>query len=345
MVLGANAKARDKNGTTMLHAACRSGSFLMVQELLKRDLPVDAADAAGWTPLHVAAMMGPRAFALAPAGEKRGLGYGCPGLRVDFWTIENCCGRSNFEPGENCGGVCPSIAGHLSIHSTRRCCGNCKRLSEEMYDFPLPENEPDDSEEQVGDTDAELQRLQSRRLGDYRWETLRQWRDSGDARQSLGRYLSLGRLLAQGNPHAHNKRGASPLEICSDLSTREAAWMCNLLRALRNFAAKVSAAPDAALEVGCLWKALGLGGKLVTGRENMMVFTPMVEQLSKRDAMLRDRSRVQSARAERPGEVGEDPTATCEPFFVPRQPLFEDEAESVTVAVRGNVEADGGNGG
>ena len=26
------------------------------------------------------------------------------------------------------------------------------------------------------------------------------------------------------------------------------------------------------------------------------------------------------------GEVGEDPTATCEPFFVPRQPVFEDEA-------------------
>ncbi|CAK9025407.1 unnamed protein product [Durusdinium trenchii] len=64
MVLGANAKARDKNGTTMLHAACRSGSFLMVQELLKRDLPVDAADAAGWTPLHVAAMMGRRELSL-----------------------------------------------------------------------------------------------------------------------------------------------------------------------------------------------------------------------------------------------------------------------------------------
>ena len=24
--------------------------------------------------------------------------------------------------------------------------------------------------------------------------------------------------------------------------------------------------------------------------------------------------------------MGEDPTATCEPFFVPRQPVFEDEA-------------------
>lgn len=118
----------------------------MVQELLKRDLPVDAADAAGWTPLHVAAMMGRRE-------------------------------------------------------------------------------------------------------------------------------LSLLLLQAQGNPHAHNKRGASPLEICSDLSTREA---------LRNFAAKVSAAPDAALED---------------------LHMPRVS-----------------------GEVGEDPTATCEPFFVPRQPLFEDEA-------------------
>ena len=27
------------------------------------------------------------------------------------------------------------------------------------------------------------------------------------------------------------------------------------------------------------------------------------------------------------GEVGEDPTATCEPFFVPRQPIFEDEVD------------------
>ena len=49
LILGANVKARDRNGTTMLHAACRQGSFLMVQELLKRELPVEAFDSAGWT--------------------------------------------------------------------------------------------------------------------------------------------------------------------------------------------------------------------------------------------------------------------------------------------------------
>lgn len=31
-------EARDKNGTTMLHAACRSGSFLMVQEQRARQI-------------------------------------------------------------------------------------------------------------------------------------------------------------------------------------------------------------------------------------------------------------------------------------------------------------------
>lgn len=142
MILGSNPKARDRNGTTMLHAACRSGSFLMVQELLKRQLPVDAADSAGWTPLHVAAMMGRRE-------------------------------------------------------------------------------------------------------------------------------LTLSLLQALGNPHAHNKRGSSPLDLCSDVSTREA---------LRN-----------------------------------------VAKGSSQGRIPEDFPRVQ-------GEVGEDPTATCEPFFVPRQPLFEDEA-------------------
>eukprot|EP00434_Breviolum_minutum_P011889 symbB.v1.2.010490.t1/scaffold674.1/size176181/7 len=144
MILGSNSKARDRNGTTMLHAACRSGSFLMVQELLKRELPVDAADTAGWTPLHVAAMMGRKE-------------------------------------------------------------------------------------------------------------------------------LTISLLQALGNPHTHNKRGSSPLDLCSDVSTREA---------LRNFIAK---------------------GSALSAPEDFHI------------------SRVQ-------GEVGEDPTATCEPFFVPRQPIFEDEA-------------------
>ncbi|OLP82455.1 hypothetical protein AK812_SmicGene36885 [Symbiodinium microadriaticum] len=81
---------------------------------------------------------------------------------------------------------------------------------------------------------------------------------------------------AQINPHVQNKRGATPLDLCSDVSTREA---------LRTFALKT---PE------------------VTSRINS------VEEFQRL-------ARVQ-------GEVGEDPTATCEPFFVPRQPVFEDEA-------------------
>eukprot|EP00929_Paragymnodinium_shiwhaense_P032421 TRINITY_DN17962_c0_g1_i1.p1 TRINITY_DN17962_c0_g1~~TRINITY_DN17962_c0_g1_i1.p1 ORF type:complete len:802 (-),score=132.15 TRINITY_DN17962_c0_g1_i1:128-2533(-) len=70
ITMGANLKARDKNGTTMLHAACRSGSFCIVQELLGRHLPVDAADSAGWTPLHVAALMARRDIAVLLVQDK-----------------------------------------------------------------------------------------------------------------------------------------------------------------------------------------------------------------------------------------------------------------------------------
>jgi hypothetical protein len=64
LALGANPKVRDSNATTLLHAACRSGSCLIVQELVKQGLPLDAQDASGWTPLHVAAVMGRRDLAL-----------------------------------------------------------------------------------------------------------------------------------------------------------------------------------------------------------------------------------------------------------------------------------------
>eukprot|EP00930_Biecheleria_cincta_P099491 TRINITY_DN91114_c0_g1_i1.p1 TRINITY_DN91114_c0_g1~~TRINITY_DN91114_c0_g1_i1.p1 ORF type:complete len:766 (+),score=127.16 TRINITY_DN91114_c0_g1_i1:37-2334(+) len=64
LMLGANPKARDRNNTTMLHAGCRGGSLLTVQELVRRGLPLDAVDSAGWTPLHVAAMMGRRDLAV-----------------------------------------------------------------------------------------------------------------------------------------------------------------------------------------------------------------------------------------------------------------------------------------
>lgn len=60
-VLGANVDACDTNGSTALHAACRSGSLQVVQELTASTLPIDAVDVAGWTPLHVAMFMGRRA--------------------------------------------------------------------------------------------------------------------------------------------------------------------------------------------------------------------------------------------------------------------------------------------
>jgi len=92
-------------------------------------------------------------------------------------------------------------------------------------------------------------------------------------------------LQAQINPHVPNKRGATPLDLCSDVSTREV---------LRTFASQVD--------------------EVASSRLNS------VEEYQRL-------ARVQ-------GEVGEDPTATCEPFFVPRQPVFEDEAhEKVLVSI------------
>merc|ERR1719361_2540333 len=57
-VLGANADACDTNGTTCLHAACRSGSYSIVKEFIARGLHLEAVDVAGCTPLHVALFMG-----------------------------------------------------------------------------------------------------------------------------------------------------------------------------------------------------------------------------------------------------------------------------------------------
>jgi len=63
-ILGANFDACDTNGTTCLHAACRSGSPAVVREFIQRELPLDATDTAGWTPLHVALFMGRRSVAV-----------------------------------------------------------------------------------------------------------------------------------------------------------------------------------------------------------------------------------------------------------------------------------------
>mmetsp|Transcript_2552 Transcript_2552/g.7586 ORF Transcript_2552/g.7586 Transcript_2552/m.7586 type:complete len:749 (-) Transcript_2552:50-2296(-) len=62
--MGASTKAKDRNSTTMLHAACRSGSCLIVQELVKQGVPLDAQDSSGWTPLHIVSIMGRRDLAL-----------------------------------------------------------------------------------------------------------------------------------------------------------------------------------------------------------------------------------------------------------------------------------------
>uniref|UniRef100_A0A7S4TAY0 SEC7 domain-containing protein n=1 Tax=Alexandrium monilatum TaxID=311494 RepID=A0A7S4TAY0_9DINO len=60
LAMGASTKAQDKNGTTMLHAACRCGTYSVVLELAKHDPPLDLPDSAGWTPLHISAVMGRR---------------------------------------------------------------------------------------------------------------------------------------------------------------------------------------------------------------------------------------------------------------------------------------------
>jgi len=56
--LGASVDVCDANGSTCLHAACRTGSTQIVSELLRRRAQIEAADHAYWTPLHIAAHMG-----------------------------------------------------------------------------------------------------------------------------------------------------------------------------------------------------------------------------------------------------------------------------------------------
>jgi len=66
---------RDKNGTTALHCACRSGSLAIVQELHRRGIQPSVTDLHGWTPLHIAIFMNRRDVVLyllsvsAPIGE------------------------------------------------------------------------------------------------------------------------------------------------------------------------------------------------------------------------------------------------------------------------------------
>mmetsp|Transcript_34809 Transcript_34809/g.100028 ORF Transcript_34809/g.100028 Transcript_34809/m.100028 type:complete len:789 (-) Transcript_34809:74-2440(-) len=96
LAMGADIRVRDSHGTTLLHAACRSGSCAVVRELLHQGAAPDAMDTAGWTPLHVAALMGRRPLVVlllqhsadATAKNKRGATAAAvctdPGMREVF---------------------------------------------------------------------------------------------------------------------------------------------------------------------------------------------------------------------------------------------------------------------
>lgn len=60
--MGASEDTVDANGTSCLHAACRSGSLSVVRKLLRKAKTslVNLQDVAGWTPLHIASHMGRR---------------------------------------------------------------------------------------------------------------------------------------------------------------------------------------------------------------------------------------------------------------------------------------------
>lgn len=64
LYLGANAEVADGNNTSALHAACRSGSLVLVKQFIKQTVLLNSQDVAGWTPLHIAAHMGRKAVAL-----------------------------------------------------------------------------------------------------------------------------------------------------------------------------------------------------------------------------------------------------------------------------------------
>lgn len=64
LLLGGNLKACDTNGTTCLHAACRSGSLAIVRDLIDRGLTLSFPDISGWVALHVAVHTGRRGVAV-----------------------------------------------------------------------------------------------------------------------------------------------------------------------------------------------------------------------------------------------------------------------------------------
>jgi len=60
LFLGAHGHACDANSTTCLHIACRAGALSIVDEMMNFKGLIKAADVAGWTPLHIAVLMGRR---------------------------------------------------------------------------------------------------------------------------------------------------------------------------------------------------------------------------------------------------------------------------------------------
>eukprot|EP00406_Dinophysis_acuminata_P032252 CAMPEP_0179355526 /NCGR_PEP_ID=MMETSP0797-20121207/77419_1 /TAXON_ID=47934 /ORGANISM="Dinophysis acuminata, Strain DAEP01" /LENGTH=693 /DNA_ID=CAMNT_0021070677 /DNA_START=67 /DNA_END=2148 /DNA_ORIENTATION=+ len=103
-VLGATVDMCDTNGTTCLHAACRSGSLSVVQELTRRGVPLGSTDIAGWTPLHVAFFMGRRGVAKhlmqggADLARQTAKGFTPADLCSDVWlrdAIGSCIAHRN----------------------------------------------------------------------------------------------------------------------------------------------------------------------------------------------------------------------------------------------------------
>lgn len=93
-VIGAHREACDSNGTTCLHAACRSGTLPIIKDLVARGAaPLDATDISGWTPLHIAVFMGRRDAVLyllksgASMQRKNLKGQTPMDLATDTWTM------------------------------------------------------------------------------------------------------------------------------------------------------------------------------------------------------------------------------------------------------------------
>lgn len=92
--LGASWDARDGNGSTCLHIACRTGSLSVVREVLAHVPNINATDIAHWTPLHIAAHMGRREVVVGLLQAKadptclNGLGHSPADYSMDHATRE-----------------------------------------------------------------------------------------------------------------------------------------------------------------------------------------------------------------------------------------------------------------